>query len=258
MDKIKNILCLLLQKLCPKSETTIIPNYNNPIEKYWNEKRPFADVKYAGRYLPMSKTKKISIPVQLYVTPNDTKIIKDLKQNNLIIKNQTSCNKDIIKIYQHTRNKPSNPYRYCYDKDNVGVPELWFFPFELRFAKKGDCDDYGNELASYLIAAGVPRFRVRCVVGNTWSGSGHHTVYVLADDNKNWYHLNSTSSFRSINGKRLIDFPKANDKKDSIGIRDVWFSFNDKYAWNEFESTFSEKDFKKEIKNIIIGGNKNE
>jgi len=229
-------------------------SYSHPMEQYWNERRSYADIKYAGRYLPMSKVKKISIPVQLYVTPNDTDILKDIKTYGLNVKDPLKCNDDIVKIYRHTRTKPSNSYRYIYDEENLGVPEFWFFPFELRFAKKGDCDDWGNELASYLIAAGVPRFRVRCVVGNTWGGGGHHTVYVLGDDFKTWYHINSTTGIAYIRGKVLTEFPTSNDSKDSIGIKDVWFSYNDTHSWNEFETEFAEKEFKKEIKNIIING----
>lgn len=228
-------------------------SYSSPMEKYWNEKRPYADVKYSGRYLPMS-SKKISIPVQLYITPNDTAIISDIKMYRLQVKNPLTCNEDIVKIYLHTRTKPSNPYRYQYDIENLGVPEFWFFPFELRSAKKGDCDDWGNELASYLIAAGVPRYRVRCVVGNTWSGIGHHTVYVLGDDLKTWYHLNSTTGSNYIRGKKLEEFPLSNEPEDTIGIKNVWFSYNDKHAWNEFETEMDASAFKKQIKNIVING----
>jgi len=257
-------LISIVNKICPNYKSQLQLKYDllkrelesiNPMEKYWNEKRPYANVKYAGRYLPMSN-KKISIPVPLYVTPLDFEIQNDINANGLRVKNPKSCNKDIVKIYLHTRTKPSNPYRYQYDKDNVGVPELWFFPFELRFAKKGDCDDWGNELASYLIAAGVPEFRVRCVVGNTWSGDGHHTVYVLADDLKTWYHLNSTTGIKNITQKTLEEFPTSNDSENKIGIKDVWFSFNNRYAWNQFETEVIEKEFKKYSKNIIIQGGK--
>jgi len=230
-------------------------SYSSPMEQYWNEKRPYADVKYSGRYLPFT-TKKVSIPVQLYVTPNDSNIRSDIELNGLSVKDPSYCDEDIIKIYQYTRTKPSNPYRYVNELENVGVPELWFFPFELRIVKKGDCDDWGNELASYLIAAGVPRYRVRVVVGNTWGGGGHCTVYVLADNLRNWHHINSTTGIFQILGKELKDFPKSNDSEDAIGIKDVWFSYNDKYAWNEFESESAEKEFKKTIKNVIINGGK--
>jgi hypothetical protein len=253
LNKIKPMINKILLKLC----NNINPNekiYSHPMEKFWNEKRPYADIKYTGRYLPMSRTIKISIPVQLYVTPKDTDIINDIKAHNLVVKNQNSCNDDIVNIYRHTRTKLINPYKYEYDKKLLDVPEFWFFPFELRKVKKGDCDDWGNELASYLIAAGVPRFRVRCACGDTWSGGGHHTVYVLADDFKTWYHLNSTTGIKQINQKKLEEFPKANDSNDLIGIKNVWFSFNDKYAWSEFETKTTKEEFEKYEKDVIING----
>jgi hypothetical protein len=116
---------------------------------------------------------------------------------------------------------------------------------------KGDCEDYGNSLASHLIAAGVPHFRVRAVCGNCWgyNGSGHLTVYVLGDDLKTWYHINSTSTGSEYSN--LTQCPKSNDPNDLIGIKDVWFSYNDQYSWSVFESVYSEDDFNKQAGNKI-------
>ena len=224
----------------------------NQMQEYWDNKRPKARIVYKGRYLPMTKT-RMNVPVQLFIDTNDIDIISDLKHYNLEVTDPNNCDDMILKIYKHTRTKPLNKYRYVTDIVNVGVSEFWYFPFELRFAKKGDCDDWGNELASYLISAGVPRYRVRCVVGDTWDGFGHHTVYVLSDDNATWYHLNSTNPYSLISGKtKLSQFPKSDDPNDDIGIKDVWFSYNDKSAWHEFETEASAKSFKKEMENIKI------
>lgn len=213
---------------------------------FWNSKYPKAYITYKGRYAPMSTTIRTEIPVQLFVTPKDPDIITDVINNNLLVSDPANCDDTILKIYKHTRTKPSNPYRYVYDQENVGVPEFWFFPHELRFAKAGDCDDWGNELASYLIAAGVPRFRVRCVAGECWGGGGHLTVYVLQDDMKTWRHINSTTPISYIENKTSLDqFPTSNDENDSIGIKDVWFSYNDDYAWHEFETAAAEKSYNK-------------
>ena len=220
----------------------------NQYAEYWNTNKPFADVTYTGRYLPFTK-KKIAVPVQLFVTPNDTEIINDIKKVKLFVKNPMKCNSDILKIYKHTRVKPSNPYRYVKDIVNVGVPEFWYFPFELRSAKRGDCDDYAKELASYLIAAGIPDFRVRCVTGNCNVGGGHDTVYVLGDDMRTWYHLNSTSSYLQIHKKKsLTEFPTSKDSTDKLGIKDVWFSYNHIHAWHDFDTKEAETSFKKEKK----------
>lgn len=202
---------------------------------YWNDRHPKRLIAYKGRIAPGS-SKIIEVPVQLFIQPNDPYIIEDIEKNDLYAVNDR-CNDQILKIYKHTRIKPSNPYRYKYDEVNTGYPEYWMFPFELRNAKAGDCDDWGNELASYLIAAGVPNWRVRCVVGNTWIGGGHLTVYVLADNLVTWTHLNSTTPYSRIKGIRnLNDLPTTNDPTDKIGIEKVWFSYNNQYAWHKFET----------------------
>lgn len=215
---------------------------------YWNNRHPKSEIVYKGRTSPNSN-KMIEVPVQLFVQPNDPYIIKDIENNNLYAVNN-QCNDHILKIYKHTRIKPSNPYRYKYDKINIGLPEYWMFPFELRNAKAGDCDDWGNELASYLIAAGVPNWRVRCVVGNVWgfNKGGHLTVYVLADDLVTWIHLNSTTPYSKIKEiKNLYDLPTTNNPSDKIGIEKVWFSYNNQYAWHKFETKI--EDSKIVIKN---------
>lgn len=215
--------------------------YAQTMQQYWENRHPKADIVYKGRPLPFQKT-NIEIPVQLFVQASDFVIKNDIIKNDLMVKDSYNCNDTILKIYKYTRTKPLNPYRYDYDDVQFGIPELWLFPFELRNAKKGDCDDWGNELASYYIAAGVPSWRVRCVAGTTWDGYGHLTVYVLADDFKTWIHTNSTTPIALINYiKDLIELPTSNDSKDRIGIEKVWFSYNNESAWHEFEGSKTEK-----------------
>lgn len=210
---------------------------------YWNNKHTKRSVVYRGRTAPNS-SRMIDCPVQLFIHPHDPVIKKNIIFFDLTVKDPSKCNDVILKIYKHTRTKPSNPYRYVHDDQNVGLPEFWMFPFELRQVKAGDCDDWGSELASYYIAAGVPSWRIRCVVGNTWSGGGHYTVYVLGDDFRTWYHTNSTTSISDIKATKLTDLPASKDPTDRIGIRDVWFSFNDEFAWHDFEATIKAKGIK--------------
>lgn len=207
-------------------------------EKIWDSNHTKSLITYQGRTFPNSKN-YISVPLQVFVTPGDPVIMKDIIKYNLKIIDPVNCNDQILNIYKFTRTNPSNPYRYKYDEATIGFPEFWMFPFELRNAGAGDCDDWGIELASYLIAAGLPSFRVRCVAGNCrgYDGAGHLTVYVLADDMKTWYHLNSTTPISMITAKKLTELPDAKDKNDLIGIASVWFSFNDKNAWSDFEGS---------------------
>lgn len=225
----------------------------------WDNKHPKADISYAGRYSPFDKRKKIAIDVRLFIQPNDFVIQNDLKKHGLMVDSPLKCNNEIMQIYKHTRTKKINPYRYMFDENNVGVKEHWMFPFELREKGVGDCDDWAIELASYLIGAGVPSFRIRVVAGYTYGGYGHATVYALADDMISWHHLNSTTSINGIKTSLLTKLPKTNDENDSVGIESIWFSFSDTYSWHRWDTKGAEKTFKKEkrkglMKYIKING----
>jgi len=133
------------------------------------------------------------------------------------------------------------PQEYCYDVSTTdGMVYLPEHDIEVR-----QCDDWGNELASYYIAAGVPNWRIRCVIGNCWAGGGHHTVYVLADDFKTWHHTNSTTPITMlVNVTKLESLPTSNQPNDGIGIKEVWFSYNDQFAWHKFETEITDNRFK--------------
>jgi hypothetical protein len=218
-------------------------------EEHWNNRKPKADVLYQGRSVPTDISTQVSIDVRQFVTDNDFEIFEDLRRNNLLAKQNADIplNDLVLKIYKHTRLN----YNYSFDDQLFKIGELWMFPFELRYYKKGDCDDYAIELASYLIMAGIPYWRVRCVAGTTWGDFGHLTVYVLGDDMKTWYHINSTTPLSMITQNRLEDMPKSNDSNDNIGIRDVWFSFNNLYSWSVFETSSAENEFKKDLSRLV-------
>lgn len=216
---------------------THIPDGEEFGEDYWNNRVAKADILFRARKLP-SHQMHFEVDVRQMITINDSVIRKDIEEHGLMVGNPAECNNDMYRIYRHSRIKDINPYDYEYDGQLFGC-EFFMYPYELRTLKQGDCDDWGIELASYLITAGVPEWRVRCVVGMTYSGGGHLTVYVLADDLSTWYHLNSTTSWFTVEAnkwKTLTDFPKTGDPEDQIGIEDVWFSFNNKFAWHAFET----------------------
>ncbi|MBT3315940.1 MAG: hypothetical protein HN390_15140 [Anaerolineae bacterium] len=211
-------------------------------KEYWNNRIQKAHIRFKARRLP-GYNKQFEVDVRQMITINDSIIYEDLKKHSLLVRDLEICDEDIYRIYHHSRVKRINPYRYEYDEKIFGC-EFFMYPYELRTLHKGDCDDWGIELASYLITAGIPEWRIRCVVGNTFGGGGHLTVYVLDDQLSNWYHLNSTTAWPSVIKKgygKLSDFPKANDSNDKIGIKDVWFSFNNLYAWHAFETHTSEE-----------------
>jgi len=236
---------LRLQKLQDEVEKKEKESY---WEQYWNNKKPKTDIFYLGRVLPTTKT-RLKIDVKLFVTPQDAGIHKELRSNNLYWDGREPLNQHILKLYKWHQKRF---LRYKHDKELFGIPELWMFPHEMMAMKKGDCDDYANSLASFLIASGVPYWRVRVVAGTTYSGVGHLTVYVLGDDMKTWYHLNSTTPYYWIQAKKLEGMPTTNNPKDKLGIKDVWFSYNNRYAWSVFETSTAARRFKEHEKKIQI------
>jgi hypothetical protein len=221
------------------------------LESYWNTKYLRAIMEYNCRTLPGSSV-MIAIPVNVLITPNDPFIIKDLKEWELYRMGEDSETL-IPKIYKKIFEK----YNYKIDSIVWGLSEFWEFVFEMRAKAKlnnnkweFDCDSWADLIASYLICAGVPRWRVRVVAGDTSIG-GHSTIYCYSMVDNNWHHINSTY-FNGMYDKLSMYYTHEDAKSptnpkgtDGIGIYNVWYSFNDLYCWYKFET-----DLPKEI-NII-------
>jgi hypothetical protein len=209
-------------------------------EEYWNKKYPIANITYTGRTFGPSNN-MIPIDVRLLITPQDFHIHDILRQNNLYVVDGDYETK-VPKIYSWIRN---NMYSYEFDQQVFGVSEFWEFPFEIlegqrMLGKKGyDCDSWANLQASFYIAAGVPAWKVRVVIGNCQLG-GHSTVYVHSDVDNKFHHLNSTYGNADI--RKISLYPLSSDAEttDKLGIKNVWFSFNNLLAWHKFTSEAKE------------------
>lgn len=217
--------------------------------KYWNTKYPAANIEYSGRTFGTSKD-YIPIDVRLLITPQDYHIHDILKQNKLYLKdNNDDIDKTIIKIYKYIKN---TYYKYVYDQDNYGITEYWEFPFEILERKKKygnagfDCDSWANFMASFYIASGIPNWKVRVVIGGCQLG-GHSTVYVHSDETNKYHHLNSTYGNNWNTYTKISQYPTTDDAEttDKLGIKNVWFSFNNDYAWHKFSSE-AKQEFKKQ------------
>ena len=239
-----------LKKVLGCKEQEYLENYQNAqveitrlkeepsIKKQFDDKYPKADISYSGRTLPNSNT-MTNVPVTILITPTDYQIKNDLKKWGL---DKISNEDDLVKIYK----KIKEFYKYAYDQASWGKEEIWEFPFETRnkISTGADCDSWAIFQASYYISAGFPNYKVRVTAGMCGVG-GHATVYVYSEKDSKWHHLNSTYG---VMFDKLVDFPTHEDaesKKDVMGIFDVWFSFNNEYAWHEFSTTSAGKSFKK-------------
>jgi len=221
---------------------------NHPRKIYWDNRKPMADIFYRGRPYPLSPREMLEMDVRLFITPRDRVIQNNVRNYNLLVKDPLKCDDDMLKIYRWHQQKY---FSYAYDEQTFKIPELWLFPYEMMAKRKGDCEDYTHSLISHMIAAGVPSWRLRAVCGLTWEDFGHSTFYPLSDDLVTWRHMNSTTPISMI-PRTFNELPKSNDSSDKIGIKDVWFSFNDYGAWHTFETGVAENSFKKNLKNVRI------
>lgn len=232
-----------VKKLEEKLKT--YPDTVDPIADEWNNKYPRANIEYNGRTWGQTD-KMIPIDVRLLITPQDWHIHDVLRKNNLYIIDG-NYEEGIPKIYNFVK---KTYYNYSFDSENYLVPEYWEFPFELFGMQKikgiisVDCDSWAQFLLSFYIAAGLPEWMGRVVVGNCKLG-GHSTNYVYSQETKKFHHLNSTYGDSEKN--KISQFPTTDDagKTDILGIYGVWFSFNNKFAWHKFDTAVTKKEFNK-------------
>ena len=197
----------------------------------WDNKYASANIYYT-RLIPRTKKQGL-VDVRQFLTPDDPRIKEWVKNAGVAIQDLWKCNDTIARIYSADR----KGFSYEYDKQQFGVDELWLYPWETLTLGHGDCDDWANLLATRLLAAGLPPQRLRVVAGYT-NGKigGHCTVYVLGDDFKTWYHLNSTG-YKTH--RKLEDFPTSKDLDDKFGVsgKHIWFAYSKHKAWHEFRTT---------------------
>lgn len=184
------------------------------------------------------------IDVRNFITANDYHIQNEIKKNKLFYTGEEDLDKLIPKLYKLAKKN----YKYAFD-NQFGFSEYWMFPFETRAVraegKGADCDDWAIKIGSYFATARIPSTDWFISAGYTRSKIGHATVYAKSSDEK-FNHLNSTNQKNYYND--LKKFPSKNDSKDKIGIHPdkFWFSFNDKFAINKFETSSAVNSFNKE------------
>lgn len=120
--------------------------------------------------------------------------------------------------------------KYYSDMNLHQTAEYWQYPEETWQTRTGDCEDGALLLASLMVMAGVPNYRVKVACG--WvkvkgKKEGHAYVIYLADDGE-WYTLDwcywPTESVKNF--KKL-------PHKDNVKYEDIWWTFNNEYGWSQ-------------------------
>lgn len=214
---------------------------------YWNPKWETAPIIYTGRALRGELYKKeIDVDVKTFLKKDDAILWHVITQIGL---RRETPNETALAI----QNFVCNFLRYKYDDLTSDCPEFWQFPFESIQSEIGDCEDGAILIASLLINAGIPSWRVKVcaaqvmadpVVAPSESELGGHAYCIYLadrDDSKrklewvvlDWCYLQDPEV--SIEKK-----PLAGDGGQEGAYKDIWFTFNDEYSWAQ--SGFEVKD----------------
>lgn len=211
-------------------------------EEYWNNKHNKIEQTYEGRYIPKFD-KIIATDVRRFIW-NDDILLQNAIELEIFgtpIPLLDHSMDKVAHMIQHWvclgrrklgARKNSNVLRYVYDNASQGYTEFWQFTNETLALGTGDCEDGAILIASLLLNAGIPPWRVRVAAGwvkpsPTAPQGGHgYCCYCRELDNR-WVVLDwcfyEDPKIPVIDKKLIRDRPE---------YKDVWFSFNNLYAWS--------------------------
>lgn len=200
-------------------------------EQYWNSKWKVGSAIYKGRAL-RGKSDEIPVDVKNFITVNDDMLKSIVSKYGLkkATMNQTA-NACQLFVVQHLTYKGDDEENQC--------PEFWQFPFETLDSQIGDCEDGAIFMASLMITAGIPSWRVKVCAGlvqpePTAEQGGHAYCIFLADRNDvpeklaweihDWCYYEDS---KIPTGSK----PLAKDGGYKGTYKSVWFTFNNQFAW---------------------------
>jgi hypothetical protein len=218
---------------------------------------------------PTWNYEQIPVDVKAFILDNDSVMKYVLKTYNLIKETYDEtmlaiqdfvCNKTMESFYAggnykiakfNSDNYKKTRFVLTYTSDSyydeaTQTSEFWKFPFETIQAGKGDCEDGAILIASLAINAGIPAYRVKVASGfvsnrqyledggfnveSNLSEGGHAYCIYLASDNE-WRCMDWC--FYADPGTPILQKPLAKNGGFGNCYGDVWFTFNNKYSWNQ-------------------------
>jgi transglutaminase-like putative cysteine protease len=202
-------------------------------ENYWNSKWATAPITYAGRVSRVS-TKTIIVDVKDFIMPNDILLQELITRHSLKKDTANSTAWEIQKFVVDF-------LTYKYDDESQKCPEFWQFPFETLQSQIGDCEDGAILTAALCVAAGIPAWRIKVAAGwvqdsPTAPEGGHAYCIFLADRPESerqkewiildWCYYEDTQLFPE-------NKPLAKDGGFNNCYKEVWFTFNNEFSWNQ-------------------------
>jgi hypothetical protein len=199
---------------------------------YWNNKWPMSPVVYNGR--ATMRKKQIGCDVRDFIAEQDYLIeqivLKYELRKSTINQTAQACQKWVVGFMN-----------YETDQQNDMVEEFWSFPFEVLQMKTGDCEDGAILMATLMIAAGIPNWRVKCAAGyvtpapNAPKG-GHCYCMFLADRPESERGMEWViCDWCFFEDSKIPPETKPLARDGGFGKKygDVWFAFNDEFSWNQ-------------------------
>ena len=127
---------------------------------------------------------------------------------------------------------------YESDKETYGYPEYWAFAYETQKRRFGDCEDGAILLYDILRHSGIPSWKLRLSAGYVKYGgskTGHAYLTYYIEDFDKWVVLDWCYY---PNNKPVEERPHYRDDGNYL---DVWFSFNEEFAWTKGLNTQARK-----------------
>ncbi|MFW9867458.1 MAG: DUF4332 domain-containing protein [Candidatus Thorarchaeota archaeon] len=206
--------------------------------EYWNNKWEKAPIIYTGRALRGEHYKKeIDIDVKVFIKQNDEILHHVISQLGL---RKDTANNTALACQRFV----CDFLKYKYDDLTAEVPEFWLFPFESIQSEIGDCEDGAILIASLMINAGIPSWRVKVCAAQVMSDpvvvpseeelGGHAYAIYLADRpdserNLEWVILDWC--YLQDPEVDIGDKPLARDGGQEGAYKSIWFTFNDEHSW---------------------------
>lgn len=187
----------------------------DPLETYWNDKRPKSNT-YSKRMRTVMNSNTLAyIDPRVFFNANDN-VVPLVSGDTNDIKAYNALRKVIAMI------------EYVDDYGQFKESEEWLFPFETLNLGKGDCEDGAILMANIMLNSGIPYWRIRLNAGDV-EGGGHCWVTYLRESDNQWVILDWCYWPEAA----LIGLLY----KDAEKYYDIWFSFNTKniYLDEQFE-----------------------
>lgn len=198
---------------------------------YWNNKWQQAPITYSGRAL-RGKTERIVCDVKCFVTSNDA-LLDEILHDYQLKRDTPNATAHVIQQFV------VRFLDYAGDENTSDCPEFWQFPFETLQSGIGDCEDGAILMASLMIQAGIPAYRVKVCAGYVQASStapqgGHAYCIYLADrrdGSQDWVIMDWCYYEDSLTAPE--DKPLARHGGYQGCYQELWFTFNNEYSWNQ-------------------------